>query len=957
MTTRPPLREDNNLGRIRHNETTPSSYKPRDDLSREPLQADGEIGETAELAYMRDCRGCLAERHRGRFGVPSELLGLGLASEPTPPRKENPYAPTIQKTGNIHKSSTWDPKGVSSIVTLIAPRSCGGFSNRNILKLDLVRGHKSPQGRSQNEQPSNSTYGPGLLIRNTDLNKIKWGPLVERRESNPSPRAAVWISHSCLGEPSDTGYWFMERTENGNVSSALEAAQPSKTRLVLTLIWLPVGCPGPKPDWGHQLCALWAATESLQRLHGIQNYRLTGTRLLDKGIKKYPLVKYNILVRLCRDRAYGVSRIIPERSLRAPSQSAGRLIPEIVNYMVLQYVEYLLFGPSSVSSEAEGSKSSRKKVILRFPLSQKQKETRGQPGQKPENKMAGGPSRANDESPSSLELLKEHLMDARQQNQRLLETIEELKSMMVQARHQRAQDQEAMEFLRQEITAMRKESDEARARTTPAESPAPSKNSAEKSAAAENSAEFTHPPKRSQRRKAKRTKLDNPTSSSESDSEMEVEPAQESTTGPTSQPPQPTPAPPPKERIPPVILRSKDHWTWLSRTLREKKVQYTSAKLVTDGIRIFPASTTDYRQITKILAEAKVGFHTYSLPEEKQLRIVIRGLPEDLPETEIKEPGFQPGARVPEIQDQGYQPTTVQRMRNRRTKNQMPLVLVKLPEAECASRSREPARTSDSATDASASDTHRASALPLQGVPQVPQEGSSEAPSSQAHFLAAHSPKNHPTQANTIRQPDHLRPGRKRKATDQPAQANPAQSSPPVPPVRNDGSTVREAPVSSIKVLSWNVNGIRSRRNELLEIADRPDPDVIAIQETKIDSRHEFRMRGYRVYLQDRNIRGGGVAVLVKSNITHHQTRAGGLGNLEVIGIEIQLPRREPLHILSCYQPRMIPLLGEDLGDLFPDAQQVIAIGDFNAKSRQWNSRRLNARGRELEGFLDAHMF
>ncbi|KAJ8963909.1 hypothetical protein NQ317_006924 [Molorchus minor] len=513
-----------------------------------------------------------------------------------------------------------------------------------------------------------------------------------------------------------------------------------------------------------------------------------------------------------------------------------------------------------------------------------------------------------------------------------------------------------------------------------ADPPAEKTATAEKSTAAENSAEFSKTTTKAQRRKtAKRTKLDNPTSSSESDSEMEVE-----ATGPSSQPAQAPPAPPPKERIPPVILQSKDHWTWLSRALREKKIQYTSAKLVTDGIRIFPATTTDYRQITKILAEAKVGFHTYSLPEERQLRIVIRGLPEDLPEKEIME----------DLQDQGYQPTTVQRMRNRRTKNKMPLVLVQLPEAQCASRSREPARTSGSATAASVSGMHKGSARPpemcevrrqppfngmpeapyhprevcqlrgsppgqLQGMPQVSQETSPEAPSSQAHYAATQtSPKDpHPRPTSTTSSsPTNISyaqaaRGRQQTKPNQPKTAPPPAHHQPNGPdgrddgqdagdVRDDGSTVREAPVDSINILSWNVNGIRPRRNELLEIADRLEPDIIAIQETKIDSRHEFRMRGYKVYRQDRNYRGGGVAVLVKSNITHHQTRAGGLGNLEerAIARTVLLPAPQ------------IPLLGEDLGDLFPDAQQVIVIGDFNAKSQQWNSRRLNARGRELEG-------
>ncbi|KAJ8967935.1 hypothetical protein NQ317_000814 [Molorchus minor] len=447
----------------------------------------------------------------------------------------------------------------------------------------------------------------------------------------------------------------------------------------------------------------------------------------------------------------------------------------------------------------------------------------------------------------------------------------------------RAKDQE-MAFLQQEITQMR--ADAAAKPKSPAEELAAARNSApaEKLATAEFSAVQRRGPKEGRRqtrarrglfrrtcsgssrrslkrlkaalfargegrKTAKRSKLDNPTSSSESEpsKRWKSNPPQ---AGPATTQPAPTaqlaPAPPPKDRAPPVILRSKDHWTWLSRTLREKKVALHPGQ-ADRGWDQNPPNHLPGLQATNQDPDGRKSRLPYLHPARGQTtRVVIRGLPEDLSETEILE----------DLQDQGYAPTSAQRMRSRRTKNRMPMVLSTAP-------------------------------------------------------------------GNTD--------------------------------VCDDGSTVREAPVDSIRILSWNADGIRSRRNELLETADRLEPDVIAIQETKMDSRHEFKMRGYKVYRQDRNIRGGGVAVLVKSNITHHQTRAGGLGNLESIGVEIQLPRREPLHILSCYQPPNAPLLGEDLGDLFPDAQQVIAIEDFNAKSRQWNSRRLNARGRELEGFLDAH--
>ncbi|KAJ8977115.1 hypothetical protein NQ317_005243, partial [Molorchus minor] len=614
-----------------------------------------------------------------------------------------------------------------------------------------------------------------------------------------------------------------------------------------------------------------------------------------------------------------------------------------------------------------------------YSLRQTQKINRRQPGKIPAKKMAGGPSRDN-EPPSSLEMLQEQLSDARQQNQKLLETIEELKQMM-------------------EITKMRADAAAVQAHTPPADPPAEKFAAARNSAPAEKSADFIPTKTRSQRRKnAKRTKRDNPTSSS--DSEMETEdnqPAPDSqTAGLATQ--TPTPAPPPKVRVPPIILRTKDHWTWLARTLKEKKSNYTGQ--ANHGRHQDPPSHDHGLPRNYEDSERRQGPIPHVLPAGGQTTTcgnpwTTRGPPGNGDHGRSSRSGIRP-VQGPKDAKPGHEnqdatgaceaPGKSGKYPNRtetllyaysssrettslpghRTVPPLPAFRACTREVHgspemCEVRRRSPFLGLQEALHdpREVRQLRGASSCQLQGAPEVPQEASSEAPSSQAHYAATQtSPKGLPSQANgdSIPQPHQhqLRPGRKRKAADQPAQASPAQTSPPVPhqsddpdgrddgqdagDVRDDGSTVREAP-----------------RNELLELADRLEPDVIAIQETKMDSRHELKMRGYKVYRQDRNIRGGGVAVLVKSNITHHQTRAGGLGNLEAIGVEIQLPRREPLHILSCYQPPNAPLLGEDLGDLFPDAQQVIAIGDFNAKSRQWNSRRLNARGRELEGFLDAH--
>ena len=41
-----------------------------------------------------------------------------------------------------------------------------------------------------------------------------------------------------------------------------------------------------------------------------------------------------------------------------------------------------------------------------------------------------------------------------------------------------------------------------------------------------------------------------------------------------------------------------------------------------------------------------------------------------------------------------------------------------------------------------------------------------------------------------------------------------------------------------MKVLSWNVNSIRVRKDQLLSVIKKEDPDIICLQETKTMDNH-----------------------------------------------------------------------------------------------------------------------
>ncbi|GBP55034.1 Chimeric ERCC6-PGBD3 protein [Eumeta japonica] len=55
------------------------------------------------------------------------------------------------------------------------------------------------------------------------------------------------------------------------------------------------------------------------------------------------------------------------------------------------------------------------------------------------------------------------------------------------------------------------------------------------------------------------------------------------------------------------------------------------------GQKIQPASVTDYRNLSALLATFKVAYHTYSLKDEREFRVVLRGVPKEIPIEEVKE--------------------------------------------------------------------------------------------------------------------------------------------------------------------------------------------------------------------------------------------------------------------------------------------------------------------------------
>ena len=69
----------------------------------------------------------------------------------------------------------------------------------------------------------------------------------------------------------------------------------------------------------------------------------------------------------------------------------------------------------------------------------------------------------------------------------------------------------------------------------------------------------------------------------------------------------------------------------------QRGVGLKEAKYQTLGVRIIPKGIEEYRQLVAILDDKKWEYHTYQLPEERTLKVVIRGTPEGVTDEEVKE--------------------------------------------------------------------------------------------------------------------------------------------------------------------------------------------------------------------------------------------------------------------------------------------------------------------------------
>nr|CAI5869177.1 unnamed protein product [Callosobruchus analis] len=105
----------------------------------------------------------------------------------------------------------------------------------------------------------------------------------------------------------------------------------------------------------------------------------------------------------------------------------------------------------------------------------------------------------------------------------------------------------------------------------------------------------------------------------------------------------------------------------------EKRIQYNRAVNVDLGISIFPSRVDDYRAIVHLFREKNISYHTFPLPEERNLHVILRGIPTHVDDDTFKK----------ELTQAGFPPVHVVRLK-KRGGVPMPLYCAVLPKNETA---------------------------------------------------------------------------------------------------------------------------------------------------------------------------------------------------------------------------------------------------------------------------------
>ena len=139
-----------------------------------------------------------------------------------------------------------------------------------------------------------------------------------------------------------------------------------------------------------------------------------------------------------------------------------------------------------------------------------------------------------------------------------------------------------------------------------------------------------------------------------------------------------------------------------------------------------------------------------------------------------------------------------------------------------------------------------------------------------------------------------------------------------------------------LHMIHLNINSLLNKIHELRFIAQKSNPTIIGITESKLDDtvlNSEVSIEGYTLFRSDRTRNGGGVIMYV-NNCVGVKERKNFSKDIENVFVDILLPKTKPILVGTIYnpfQPNFLQNLTTAISNAETfDNQDVYILGDFN---------------------------
>ena len=159
----------------------------------------------------------------------------------------------------------------------------------------------------------------------------------------------------------------------------------------------------------------------------------------------------------------------------------------------------------------------------------------------------------------------------------------------------------------------------------------------------------------------------------------------------------------------------------------------------------------------------------------------------------------------------------------------------------------------------------------------------------------------------------------------------------------------------SLNITFWNCQGVRSKRKELELYLKENTIDIIALNETFLTKKINFKIQGYDTIRNDRSTgRRGGVAFLVKHGLVVNKEFRNADFNIitenEALAINLDLTCNQNLTLATIYCPNGNPNFSffQTINNL---SDNVMFVGDFISKLEAFGCASKNTSGPNAQNY------